>query len=351
READGTALPPQAISSGKRAFEAPQLVADATGDAALVWNEPRLIYSDQVSPSPYSVSDINLISERLAGGAFGEPAAVPGAESEAYDPKVAMSGDGLVTVAFPAWSYVGRVVAGQVGQPLTPVRSFGLNNIPVSAELVSNAAGKTLLAWVTADVSHAVTTFRNGSGEFGRVEDLRPGCEHADSVTTKLNEAGEAAALIMDHGAPYVTTLTDPTVRGHQECAWSTVYTDDPDANVHVEGPRTMIHPPEVAELRLARLAVPGDGAGRQTVYAAVDCPGHCDFRLTVSRKSRRGRVLASASQRFSSRTLRRLRASVAVPVVPKNRRKRAMKRLFIRIDGRDRHWRPTTVKRQVQLR
>ncbi|MEA2351870.1 MAG: hypothetical protein QOJ14_284, partial [Thermoleophilaceae bacterium] len=34
READGTALPPQAISSGKRAFEAPQLVADATGDAA-----------------------------------------------------------------------------------------------------------------------------------------------------------------------------------------------------------------------------------------------------------------------------------------------------------------------------
>ena len=349
RKSDGTIQPPQAISSGRHEVESPELATDAKGDAALVWNEPRLIYSDQVTPSPYSVSDTNLISERLAGGDFSAPAIVPGAAKESYDAKVAMSGDGLVTVAFPTWNYVGRVASAQVGQALKPLQSFGLNMIPTSAELASNAAGQVLLTWFP-DGDHAVTTFRDGTGKFGRVEDLRPGCQYSWSAMTRLNEGGEGAALIHDHGILYLATETDPAVIGHQECTMSAVYTDDPDANVYGDGQaqRTRIHPPDVTQFRIARLAARAKAAD-QTVYAAVDCPGHCDFRLTASRRTGGGRVVATASRHVVSKR-RNVRASVRLRALPGAKAARPTKKVFVRVEGRDRAGRPVTLAKRVTV-
>lgn len=347
RTAAGELVPSQPISSGKRSALWPQIAADASGDAALVWGEPVWVQPDG-SPAQWPVVDRNMVSERLAGGAFGAPQVVPGADKDADPPKVAMSGDGLVTVAFESRSYVGRVAAAPVGKPLKPVRSFGLNLIPTTPELTSNAAGMQLLTWFP-NYGYAVTTFRNGSGAFGPVEDLRPECQGAYSgqVATRLNEAGQGATLMVDHGIPYLAIETDPTVAGHQDCTLSAVYKNDPDANVHFDGVPTHIHPPDVQQLRIARLAVAA--AAQQTVYAAIDCPRRCDFVLTARRKSKSGRVLASASKRYYS-DHRKVRASVRVPGVPANGTARPTNSVFVRVEGKDKAGRPALVTTRVTL-
>jgi hypothetical protein len=354
--ADGTQSAPQALSSGLREVSAPEVASNDAGDAAVVWNEMRKI--DQPG-SYYWASDTNLIARRAAGGPFGAPEVIPGAQHDVYEARVAMSDSGLVTVAYQTLDYMGRVQAGHIDEPLARVRTFSLGNLAETPKLVSNHSGLLALFW-DADASHAVSTFRQGEGFFSRVEDLRVECEHVDTPTdwglrVALNEAGQAAVVSLDHQVPYLTTLTDRGAAGRQDCSDHTpVYTTDPEApGTPPQGTRPptrkgLPDAPEPAKFRITSLTVDGSGPTRK-VRATIRCPAACRANVVARLRNARGAKIAEATKRVKSKKSR-VKLSIKLRSKAASKPVRSRKLVSLKATRRDAHGRKRAASAELRL-
>lgn len=337
RAPDGTVRPIQQLNSGLRYPGDIDLAVDSQGRAIVTWNESRGLYYEGTANR---VWDTNMMSlRRTAAGVFNPPTTVPGAKSGANGAQTELSRDGLLTIAYEWWDQ-GRVYSAPFGEQLELVKTFDLAQVFTMPELATSPGGELVIGW-GADLEAWITAFRTREGEFGRVEDLRPGCEHTNWAFLDINDLGQAAAIIFEQsdnddwtGEPYVAVTGDRHAAGRQECADEKhVYAEEeappeqvpgdngeqppfeiglpigpgarPDNGPAAQPPAPAAQPPVPAKaepgpgIQLAKLRLSGKGRKR-VVHARLGCerPGTATIKLKL--RSGTGRVLARVTKRVS---------------------------------------------------
>ena len=293
RSATGELLPVEALSSGERWADHPQLGVDVSGNAVVLWQE-----ADQ-----RGYSDTLMVASKPSGESFEAAQVVWGAARHAEPGRLVMDRDGRVTVAFKKDELI--VLSGEFGEPLAPVGRFWSTRggPPV---LAASPNGHTIVGWEN-DLDQWVTSTRAPGGEFGAVEDLRPGCELVDSVRLAISDSGLAAAT-MNRQRHALMTLSSPTEQpAKQHCTNPTPIPQPPPspspAWVETPVPPSLVQrPPGEAGAGAARLRLGGlratSRSGRVTAQARIACGVSCTATATAVLRSRGGRPLARGTLR-----------------------------------------------------
>jgi hypothetical protein len=201
---------PTVLSTAGVPAEQPQIATDGHGHAVIVWQED----------APNSVGGTIRAALLPAGSAIGASLTVPGADALVRDPRVGMSAQGRIEIAFDqlatsdsAWG-VPTVVSADFGGAFSAPLAPG-GDVPDTGQvsLAVDPTGEALLAWnrelpgpTSATAPEAA--FQDASGNWDAGEDLYLPCptQPTSILGITLADGGLAGALIDTQSAVVITT-------------------------------------------------------------------------------------------------------------------------------------------------